>query len=53
MTTPITENIYSIAMALMHEGAEIDGHDGIREQLHNAVDSICDGIEYGEDDEER
>lgn len=52
MPIALTENIYSLAMALMHEGAEVEGHEGIREQLHNAVDSICDGIEYGERDDE-
>lgn len=48
-TIPITENLYSLAMALMREGLEIEGHEGIRERLHREVDSICDAIEYGED----
>lgn len=48
-TIPITENLYSLAMALMREGLEIEGHDGIRERLQREVDSICDAIEYGED----
>lgn len=50
-TIPITENVYSLAMALMHEGFEVEGFDGIRERLHREVDSICDAVKYGEDDE--
>lgn len=49
-TIPITENLYSLAMALMREGLEVEGHDGIRERLQREVDSICDAIEYGEND---
>jgi hypothetical protein len=49
-TIPITENLYSLAMALMHEGLEVEGFDGTRERLHREVDSICDAIEYGGDD---
>lgn len=47
-TIPITENLYSLAMALMREGLEIEGEDGIRERLLREVDSICDAIEYGD-----
>jgi hypothetical protein len=49
-TIPIPENLYSLAMALMHEGLEVEGYEGIRERLHKEVDSICDAIEYGGDD---
>lgn len=48
-TIPITENLYSLVMALMREGLEIEGIDGIRERLQREVDLICDAIEYGED----
>jgi hypothetical protein len=45
-TIPITENLYSLAMALMGgEGLEVKE---IRERLHREVDSICDAIKYGD-----
>lgn len=44
----VEENIYSLIMDLSREGADTEE---ARTRLHTAVDAMCDGIEYGENDE--
>jgi hypothetical protein len=50
MPIAVAENVYSLIYSLLREGLTTEE---ARERLRNEVDSACDSIEYGEDDEEK